>query len=95
MRLLKKVETLLKMQHHLTRPVDTRTQIEVLALELERTTADARDIVTRHHTTRCLQCLQFVFGFLTTTAPGRQLIGQVSEQSLEVGYCLLVRSNVW
>ena len=73
------------MEHHLTRPVNTRTQIEVLTLELERTISDARDIVTWHHPAWCLQCLQFVFGFLATTAPGRQLVGQVSEQSLEVG----------
>ena len=95
MRFLEEIETLPELKDHLPCAVDPRAEVEVFTLEVEYASADTRDIVAGHHAARRLERLQFTFGLLTTPAPGRQFIGQVREQSLEIGQRLLVRSNVW
>lgn len=86
---------MLQSEHHLARTINPRTQVEILTLQFKRTTANPRHVVAGHHAAGRLECLNFAFSFLAAPAPDRQLIGQVPEQSLEVGQCLLIRSNVW
>ena len=95
MRLVEEIKSLPEPQHHLAGTIHAGTQVKILALEIEHPSANAGHIVAGDHSARNLERLQFVLGLLAAAAPGRQFVGQVPEQTLEVGQRRLIRSNVW
>lgn len=85
---------MLQPTNHLARPLHARGELEILALKVEQSGTQLKQLITRYHPTLGLEPVDLRFGLEAPPAPPRQLIGQVPKHPLEVGERRRVRTNV-